>query len=96
MRHKRRFTAPLRALAALLLAGMLGLFLAACGDDESPDEPVPVVPTSEAEQDAPASGVAVGAAAPDFTLAASDGSDVSLASYKGQQPVLLFFHMAGG
>jgi cytochrome oxidase Cu insertion factor (SCO1/SenC/PrrC family) len=96
MRYNRLFATPFHVLAAVLLAGMLGLVLAACGDDGSPDEPVPAAPTSEAEQDTPAAGVTVGAAAPDFTLAASDGSDVSLASYTGQQPVLLFFHMAGG
>jgi len=39
--------------------------------------------------------IAVGNPAPDFTLTASDGSTVSLSNYRGQ-PVLLFFHMAGG
>ena len=39
--------------------------------------------------------IAVGNLAPDFTLTASDGAQVSLSDYKGQ-PVLLFFHMAGG
>lgn len=96
MHHQRLYTAgPFRVMAALMAAALLGLILAACGEDESPDEPVPAAPTSAAGQDAPASAVAVGGAAPDFTLAASDGSRVSLASYQGQ-PVLLFFHMAGG
>jgi cytochrome oxidase Cu insertion factor (SCO1/SenC/PrrC family) len=39
--------------------------------------------------------IAAGYPAPDFTLTSSDGSQVSLSEYKGQ-PVLLFFHMAGG
>ena len=39
--------------------------------------------------------IAVGNQAPDFTLASSDGTRVSLSEYKGQ-PVLLFFHMAEG
>ena len=39
--------------------------------------------------------VETGNPAPDFTLTSSDGSQVSLSEYKGQ-PVLLFFHMAGG
>ena len=38
----------------------------------------------------------VGAPAPDFTLPSTDGSSVSLADYKGEKPVLLFFHMAVG
>jgi len=79
---------------ALLATALLGLILAACGGDEPADEPLPAAPTSQAEENA-ASGVAVGQAAPDFTLGASDGSHVSLAGYQGQ-PVLLFFHMAAG
>ena len=39
--------------------------------------------------------IAVGNPAPDFSLTDSDGNTVSLAAYQGQ-PVLLFFHMAGG
>jgi hypothetical protein len=38
----------------------------------------------------------VGATAPDFTAAATDGSTVSLSDYKNESPVLLFFHMAVG
>jgi cytochrome oxidase Cu insertion factor (SCO1/SenC/PrrC family) len=38
----------------------------------------------------------VGAAAPDFTLPSIDGTSVSLADYKGEKPVLLYFHMAVG
>lgn len=36
------------------------------------------------------------AEAPDFTLPAANGGDVSLDDYKGEQPVLLYFHMAVG
>ena len=41
-------------------------------------------------------GIEVGAQAPDFTLPSSEGKLVSLSEYKGEQPVLLFFHMANG
>jgi cytochrome oxidase Cu insertion factor (SCO1/SenC/PrrC family) len=41
------------------------------------------------------SEIVVGNQAPDFTLTASDGTQVSLSEYKSK-PVLLFFHMAGG
>lgn len=34
--------------------------------------------------------------APAFTLPAATGEDVSLGDYTGEQPVLLYFHMAGG
>ena len=41
-------------------------------------------------------GLSVGESAPDFTLSAEDGSTVSLSEYEGEQPVLLYFHMALG
>jgi cytochrome oxidase Cu insertion factor (SCO1/SenC/PrrC family) len=37
----------------------------------------------------------VGQEAPAFTLPAASGGEVSLSDYEGQ-PVLLYFHMAGG
>ena len=38
----------------------------------------------------------VGGPAPAFTLPNAGGGQVSLADYQGQQPVLLYFHMAAG
>ena len=42
------------------------------------------------------SEIAVGDPAPSFTLQSASGEHVSLADYQGEQPVLLFFHMAVG
>jgi hypothetical protein len=41
-------------------------------------------------------GLAVGDAAPSFTLPEAAGGSVSLADYQGTQPALLYFHMAVG
>jgi hypothetical protein len=38
----------------------------------------------------------VGDQAPEFNLPSSEGQQVSLSEYTGNQPVLLFFHMAVG
>lgn len=38
----------------------------------------------------------VGDPAPEFSLPTASGSQVSLAAYQEQQPVLLYFHMALG
>lgn len=41
----------------------------------------------------PAGGLpAVGQAAPDFTLPSTDDRDISLADFKGKQPVVLYFY----
>jgi peroxiredoxin len=44
----------------------------------------------------PESGLEAGEGAPDFSLLAVDGDTVSLSDYRGERPVLLYFHMALG
>lgn len=75
-----------RFLGFALLIGLMSLALQACESDE---EDAPEEPESSA-------GLQVGEAAPAFTLPSVDGNDVSLADYVGEQPVLLYFHMAVG
>lgn len=75
-----------RLFGLALLLSMLGLVLQAC-DNEEEDEPVGVV-TSQ--------GLQVGQTAPAFSLPSVDGGEVSLSDYVGNQPVLLYFHMAVG
>lgn len=41
-------------------------------------------------------GLTVGDQAPDFKLPTASGGVISLADYSGNQPVLLYFHMAVG
>ncbi len=78
---------PLLSLLALLT--LLGFVMAGCGDDDSED-------TNESNSPVQSQNLAVGDEAPDFALPAASGGTVSLAEYKGQQPVLLYFHMAVG
>jgi len=40
--------------------------------------------------------IEVGDPAPAFTLSSAAGAEVSLSDYQGNQPVLLYFHMAKG
>ena len=47
-------------------------------------------------QSADSTALAVGDAAPDFTLTDTDGSTYTLSDHLGETPVLLFFHMADG
>ena len=61
-------------LIAVIGVMLLGLGLAACGDDD---------------------GATEGSSAPGFSLPDSTGGTVSLADY-GDEPVLLYFHMADG
>lgn len=44
----------------------------------------------------PEFGLEAGDRAPDFSLQAADGDTVSLSDYRGERPVLLYFHMALG
>ncbi len=44
----------------------------------------------------PETELEAGDRAPDFSLQAADGDTVSLSDYSGEQPVLLYFHMALG
>jgi cytochrome oxidase Cu insertion factor (SCO1/SenC/PrrC family) len=69
---------------------LVALLLVACGGDNKKGDPPP--PTNNDAQ----SRLNVGEPAPDLTLPTSDGGTVSLADYRGKQPVLLFFHMAKG
>ncbi|NJL94908.1 MAG: redoxin domain-containing protein [Anaerolineae bacterium] len=80
-----------RFFGLALLISLLGVVLAACGSDEEAADNGGTNATPTAEQ-----GLQVGDAAPAFTLPATDGSQVSLADYVGQRPVLLYFHMAVG
>lgn len=41
-------------------------------------------------------GLAIGDVAPEFSALTAQGETISLSDYKGNQPVLLFFHMAVG
>ena len=42
------------------------------------------------------SGLQLGDQAPEFSLPTASGGEVALDDYTGQQPVLLYFHMALG
>ncbi len=89
--------APILRTAILLGAGLL----AACSSAPTPGVPpsstVELLLTAApaANEAAPPAGIVVGAPAPDFTLPAANGDPVTLSGLRGQ-PVLLFFHMAGG
>jgi cytochrome oxidase Cu insertion factor (SCO1/SenC/PrrC family) len=78
----------IRLFLFLLLLGTVGL--TACGGDNEDDN------NGNQDSDNETSGLNVGDEAPDFSLPAVDGGDVSLADYTGRQPVLLYFHMAVG
>jgi len=43
---------------------------------------------------APVSAVQAGEMAPDFSLPATGGDTVSLVTYRGRQPVVVFFYIA--
>lgn len=77
-----------RLVSVALVAVLLGMVLAACGGD---DDKSPQVVNHDEQ-----SRFSLGDPAPAFTLPTADGGTVSLADYQGEQPVLLFFHMAVG
>jgi cytochrome oxidase Cu insertion factor (SCO1/SenC/PrrC family) len=72
-----------RWLSSATLFGVLALVAAACGGGQK----------AETRNGGP---VRVGAVAPDFTLPSAQGGKVSLAKYRGHQPVLLYFSMGPG
>ncbi len=74
-----------------LLISLMGFALQACGEDEEED-----ASNNNSRSESTAEGLQVGDAAPAFTLPATDGREVSLSDYVGEQPVLLYFHMAVG
>lgn len=76
-------------LRNLWLAFMLLFTAFLVGCDRNKDEATP-------SQEPANSGLAVGDAAPDFSLPSTDGQLVALADYVNKQPVLLYFHMAVG
>lgn len=95
MKTRRRGTLATmwRVTGALVTALLLGAILAACGDEDNDTTPEPAASNDNFAQ----SSLSRGQQAPDFTLPTSDGATVSLSDYVAQnQPVLLFFHMAGG
>ncbi len=88
----RALHTPLRLGVALIAALLLGVILAACGGDDDKDDQ-PDLPEHHFDK----SALDYNAHAPDFELQTPDGDTVALASYlEREQPVLLFFHMAGG
>jgi cytochrome oxidase Cu insertion factor (SCO1/SenC/PrrC family) len=72
-----------KSLAAALVAG-IAIAAAACDRSE------PAAPTSSSGP------IEVGAAAPGFSLPSASGGEVSLASFAGKRPVLLYFSMGPG
>lgn len=83
----------LRFFLIILVLSTISLALQACGDEDSDEDKATQADNSnnQASED-----LAVGDMAPAFTLPSADGQDVSLSDYVGQQPVLLYFHMAVG
>lgn len=93
MRNRRQ-----SAVAVIALAALAGAVMAACGGDDDRDEAdsTPATSTIALLDNDAQSRLNAGDPAPEFSLPTSDGGVVSLADYRDQQPVLLFFHMADG
>ncbi len=92
MAHQQQgqWSSAWRVLAALIVALLGGSLLAACGSEDD-DAAEAVV------QHFDQSALSRGQQAPDFMLPEATGGTVSLSDYtSANQPVMLFFHMAGG
>jgi cytochrome oxidase Cu insertion factor (SCO1/SenC/PrrC family) len=76
----------MRSRALLLAALMLAAVLVGCEQG---------TPAGEGAGDGDGGPIEVGEAAPDFSLPAADGSEVSLADHRGSA-VLLYFSMGPG
>lgn len=91
---RRMLGSVARTVAVLLGVLALGVILAACGSDDKDDEDAPKGASSD---NFAQSSLSQGQDAPGFSLPTSDGATVSLSDYTSkEQPVMLFFHMAGG
>ena len=76
----------MKKLSAIALLLALAFASTACGtkDSDTPNAKVPDTPNAKA-------ALAIGAAAPDFTLPDADGKEHSLASLKGKSGTLILF-----
>ena len=76
----------MKKLSAIALLLALALASTACGtkDSDTPNAKVPDTPNAKA-------ALAIGAAAPDFTLPDADGKEHSLASLKGKSGTVILF-----
>lgn len=80
-----------RLVSITILISLTALLLQACGNEDDNGD--------DGDNDSAAqttSSVAVGEPAPAFSLPAVDQGEVALADFVGNQPVLLYFHMAVG
>jgi cytochrome oxidase Cu insertion factor (SCO1/SenC/PrrC family) len=90
----------------LALVLVMALVLQACddngdedsseGEDTSQSQPNTLNQPDILVNHAGQSRLELGQEAPDFTLPAAQGGSITLSDYEGEQPVLLFFHMAVG
>ena len=85
----------LRFFLLTFIFSAMGFVLQACGgeDESTPDANEQGTNNDDTVE---VSGLTVGDTAPAFALPATNGDEVSLSDYTGEQPVLLYFHMAVG